>query len=257
MKLQVLGSYGGGAVGFHLSAFLLNDELLLDAGSVISHLSISKQLKIKGVFLTHSHFDHIRDLPVLADNFLAGENLKLRVFSIPEVIEALKRHLFNDIIWPDFTKIPSPNDGILKFVPVYNKKSFVFEGYEITPIFTKHTVPSTGYLFCKEEKKLFYSGDTGPDAEPWESLKGIQLDALIAEVSFPERMEDIAIASMHYTPSMFFKEILKLNPFPKQIYIFHLKPSFKEEIIKEIEKLKNYYNVKNIKVLENGEIIYI
>ncbi|NPA40378.1 MAG: 3',5'-cyclic-nucleotide phosphodiesterase [Thermodesulfobacteria bacterium] len=257
MKLQVLGSYGGGAIGFHLSAFLLNEELLLDAGSVISHLSITEQLKIKGVFITHSHFDHIRDLPVLADNFLAGESTKLRVFSIPEVIEALKKHIFNDIIWPDFTKIPSTNEGILEFIPVYNKKKFNFEGYEITPIFTKHTVPSTGYLFCKDGKKLFYSGDTGPNSEPWISLKGIELDALIAEVSFPERMEDIAIASMHYTPSMFFKEVLTLSPPPKNIYVFHLKPSFKEEISKEIEKLKKHYDVNNIRVLENGEVIHI
>jgi len=255
MKIEVLGSSGGGSLGYNLSSFLIDETILLDAGSVINVLPVERQLKISGVFITHAHFDHIRDLPLLVDNFLGESKRSLEVYALKEVIFSLKDFIFNNKIWPDFTKIPNSKESILKFFPLKLNVTLKFQEYKVKAIPTKHTVPSCGFIIEKNGKRLFYSGDTGPDLELWNALKGIKFDVLITELSFPDKMEDIALASKHYTPRLLFKHIFTLEPLPDMIFIFHLKPIFRNLIIEEVEYYKRKYHVKNLSVLSDSEVI--
>lgn len=252
MEIKVLGASGSDIPGLHLTSFLLDKKILFDAGGVTSSLSLKEQQKIKYIFITHAHLDHIRDMPFLADNLiLSGKKSQITVFSIKEVIDDIKRHLLNHRIWPDFTVIPNEKESILKLEKIKQGIPIIINGFKITGFKVNHSVPAVGYLVQKGKKSFFYTGDTGPTKKTWQSISGIKLDALIIESSFPDKMKKIAQTTGHLTPELLFEDISLLNPIPKLIYITHIKPFYIKEIEKDIFKRLSF----KIKILEGGEII--
>jgi ribonuclease BN (tRNA processing enzyme) len=236
MKLRILGSAGAELPGFRPPAFLLDDQLLLDAGTIGSVLTEEEQWKIRTIFVTHSHLDHIRSIPALADNIIIRNQLHtVSVQSISDVIAALQNHLFNDTIWPDFTKIPTVENPVLKFTTITPFQENAVNGYRITAIPVNHTVPSVGYVVKSGVKTLVYTGDTGPTEEIWTYCSGA--DALIVEVSFPDSMKDLALLTKHLTASMLVEELAKIDVLPKRILITHPKPQYYDLIHREIKAL--------------------
>jgi cAMP phosphodiesterase len=253
VRVKVLGAGGGEDVSNRLSSFLIDEKLLLDAGAVTRALSLKEQEKIKAVFLTHAHLDHIRDLPFLLDNFVSKKGHTIEVFALKEVLDVLRKHIFNQIVWPDFTQIPTPSAPLLKLKPIEPEKWVTWEEYQIYPFEANHGVPAVGYLVVRGEKRLFYSGDTGPGSSFWGKLP--ETDAIITEVSFPDELEDLARLSGHYTPKTLIADLASLKKTPKCLYFFHLKPTFKELIIKELKGLFSRQNpFETVKVLSDGEI---
>ena len=135
MKLRVLGSAGAEFPDFRPPAFLIDDQLLLDAGTIGSVLTEEEQWGLQNIFITHSHLDHIRAIPALADNIII-KNLRhsVTVYSIPEVISALREHMFNDIIWPDFSVIPSPDRPVISFETIDTGVEYTVSEYRIRAI---------------------------------------------------------------------------------------------------------------------------
>lgn len=257
MKIKVLGNSGSDLPGKHLTSFLLDSYILFDAGGVTSSLNSKAQEKIKHIFITHAHLDHIRDIPFLADNIVVkGSKSQVIVYSIKEVIEDIKLHLLNQRIWPDFTLIPDESSSIIKLREIVEEETLNIDGYLITPIRVNHTVPSVGYLIKKDNKSLFYTGDTGPTKETWKRLGDIDLDALIIEASFPDKMENLAKITGHMTPKLIVEDLKFLYKTPKRIYITHIKPFYLRNILKDIQK-----HVKtekySFKILNGGETIRI
>ena len=247
MKLRVLGCAGAELPDFRPPAFLLDDQLLLDAGTIGAVLSEEEQWKIHTIFITHSHLDHIRSIPALADNIIVrNQGHSVSVQSIDEVIAAMKNHLFNDVIWPDFTRIPSKENPIIKFTTIAPYKEYTVNNYLITAIPVNHTVPTVGYVVKSGGKTLVYTGDTGPTEEIWLHSSGA--DALIVEVSFPDSMEDLAQLTKHLTASMLVKELAKIKILPKRILITHPKPQYHDIIQKEVEKL----SIAGVELLQDG-----
>lgn len=254
MKLRVLGASGSDMPGQHLTSFLIDDSLLFDAGGVTNSLTLRQQQKIKYIFITHAHLDHIRDIPFLADNIvISGQKSQIKVFSINDVVEDMKKHLLNQRLWPDFTAIPSKKNSILKLEKIKEGETVTINGFNITAVAVQHTVPAVGYLVQKENKTLFYTGDTGPSEQTWNALGKINLDALIIEVSFPDDLKDIALKTGHLTPSLLFDDLSRLEYPPRKIYVTHVKPFYRKKIEKEINSAKKY----KIKILGGGEIIKI
>lgn len=254
MRVRVLGASGSDLPGHHLTSFLLNDNILFDAGGVTNSLRIEEQLKIKEVFITHAHLDHIRDIPFLADNFiLSNTSHEIRVLSIKEVIDDIKRHLLNQKLWPDFTVIPNEANSIVKLITIKEKQPILVDSYTITAYKVNHTVPAVGYLIQKDNKSIFYTGDTGPTENTWKNISQIRLDALIIEVSFPNKMSNIAKLTGHLTPKLLIDELKIFQYIPKRLYITHLKSVFRKEIEKELEKL----NIVPLSILRGEEIIEI
>jgi ribonuclease BN (tRNA processing enzyme) len=252
MKLRVLGCAGAELPDFRPPAFLLDDQLLLDAGTIGSVLSEDEQWNIHTIFITHSHLDHIRSIPALADNIIIRNQLhSVSIQSTDEVIVAMKDHLFNDIIWPDFTKIPSEEYPIIKFTTITPYKEYTVSDYLITAIPVNHTVPTVGYLVKSGGKTLVYTGDTGPTEEIWTYSSGA--DALIVEVSFTDSMKDLAQLTKHLTASMLVEELAKIKVLPKRILITHPKPQYHEIIQKEVEKM----SIAGVELLKDGSVFEI
>jgi cAMP phosphodiesterase len=194
-------------------------------------------------------------IPFLADNIIVGNvSQKVTIMSISPVIRIIKKHLLNSSVWPDFTVIPHPDDGILNLVKLKPDKPVRIRDYMITPYEVNHTVSAVGYLVeDKEEKRFFYTGDTGPSAKTWENIGDRQIHSLIIDVSFPNSMGDVAIRTGHLTPDLLREELLKLHHMPEYIYITHPKPQHYKTIKNELDKLK----MKKLRLLRDGDTIRI
>jgi ribonuclease BN (tRNA processing enzyme) len=252
MRLRVLGSAGAEFPDFRPPAFLIDDHLLLDAGTIGSVLTEEEQWRLQHLFITHSHLDHIRGIPALADNIII-KNLQhtVTVFSIQEVVSAMQNHLFNNIIWPDFTAIPTPENPVISFSTIETGRDYTVGDYSVRAIPVNHTVPSVGYRVCNGSTTLLYSGDTGPTEEIWQYANGI--DALIVEVSFPNSMESLALLTKHLTSSLLKAELEKISVLPKRIFITHPKPQYVDLILTEVESL----GLKQIELLHDGAVFEI
>lgn len=248
MKLRVLGCAGAEFPHFHPSAFLVDDSLLLDAGTIGAVLSEHEQWAIKQIFITHAHLDHIRGIPMLADNIVIKElNKHLSIYGMAETIDSLSTHLLNDVIWPDFSKIP-PDRPVIQYQRIVPEVEMEIGDYRVTAIEVNHTVPAVGYLVRKGNKAIMYTGDTGPTERLWSFTKG--LSALIVEVSFPNEMEKLALLTRHLTPALLATELAKLKELPPRILITHPKPQHYDKIASELDDLAN----DRIELLRDGNV---
>ncbi len=253
MKIKVLGCSGAEFPGHNPPGFLLDDTMLFDAGTLTNVLNERAQLKIRHIFITHSHLDHIRDITFLADNLIASPaRQKVSVVSIPSVLAAIKRNLLNDLIWPDFTMIPTVEKAVLGYREVRENRMVRFGDYRITPIAVNHSVPAVGYLVEeKTGKSFFYTGDSGPTPTTWKRIGKRQLDVLIIETSFPNRLAELARMTGHLTASLLRQELQKLEHLPRKIYITHPKPQYLRAIETELKKL----GFRNLSLLRDGQTI--
>jgi ribonuclease BN (tRNA processing enzyme) len=249
MKLKVLGSSGAEFGRYNLPAFLLDSCLLLDAGTIGLAVKEAEQWKIRSILVTHTHLDHVKGIPFFADNLhMRDKKRSVTIISIPHVLRALKNNLLNDILWPDFTKIPDTKNPVLKLKMITPGQSFHACKHKIVAYRVNHSVPAVGYVIENVEgKRLLYTGDTGPTDSIWRAAN--RIDCIIMEVSFPNRMEEMAIKTGHLTPRLIVKELHKMESLPEKILITHQKPLYLKQIHKEIEALQ----VKNIKIVKDGE----
>jgi ribonuclease BN (tRNA processing enzyme) len=249
VRLRVLGCSGAELPGHHLSGFLLDDTLLLDAGTVGAVLTGEEQWRIRDILVTHPHLDHICGIPLLADNILVtGSDHRVNVVSTGEVIGAISAHLMNGIIWPDFAKIPSPESPVISYTEIFPEQAFYPGEFAVTAYRVNHTVPAVGYRITKGATTLLYTGDTGPTHRIWE-VAG-DLSALIVEVSFPSELEEIALLTRHLTPRLLENELAKLGKLPPRILITHMKPKYHDRIKAELDALA----IPGIEILSDGNV---
>jgi ribonuclease BN (tRNA processing enzyme) len=252
VRLRVLGCSGAELPGHNPTAFLLDDNLLLDAGTVGSVLNEDEQCRLTDILITHPHLDHIRGIPALADNFImTGVPKSVQVFSTEEVLSALRSHLLNGVIWPDFSKIPSEAAAVIRYRLIVPQEQFTVAGFAVTASLVNHTVPAVGYRITKGASTLLYTGDTGPTDQIWETAQDVS--ALIVEVSFPSEMKEMAILTGHLTPLLLKAELAKLKKLPPRIFITHLKPQYYDRIKPELDALM----IPGIELLQEGTIYEI
>jgi ribonuclease BN (tRNA processing enzyme) len=255
MEIKVLGCSGGEFPGSNAPAFLLDNEILFDAGSLANVLSEQAQMKIKHIFITHAHLDHIRGIPFLADNIITSKTKRrVNILSISSVIRTIRRNLLNSAVWPDFTVIPHPDNAILKMIALKAGRPVKVNSYTVTAHPVHHTVPAVGYLVEDARKRrFFYTGDTGPTPETWQRIGNTQIHGLIIDVSFPNGMRAMALKTGHLTPRLLREDLMKMQHMPEYIYITHPKPQHFETIKKELAGLK----IKKLSLLRDGETIRI
>jgi ribonuclease BN (tRNA processing enzyme) len=253
MKFRVLGSAGAELPGYNSPAFLIDGGLLLDAGTIGSYLTEREQWKIKNILLTHSHLDHIKAIPFLADNIVMKKKKhSFTLYGIQETLTALRQNLLNDMIWPDFTRISVSLSPVVKLRPITAEKAFRVNSYKVTAYTMDHSVPAVGYSVSdKQGRTLIYTGDTGPSFDIWD--KSSRADAVIIEVSLPNSMETLARKTGHFTPALLGRELDKMKNFPERIFITHLKPQYRKQIGKEINGIKRKRQI-DIRILKDGEV---
>ncbi|MBF0560129.1 MAG: 3',5'-cyclic-nucleotide phosphodiesterase, partial [Nitrospirae bacterium] len=213
------------------------------------------QSRITHIFITHAHLDHIRDISFLADNIIVERRKqRVNIISIPSVIATIKRNLLNNSLWPDFSMIPDYENAVLRYATLKEGEELIANGNRVSAYKVHHSVPAVGYLVeDKNNKRFFYTGDTGPTDSTWEKIGDRKLDCLIIEVSFPNRMSEMAAITGHLTSRLLKAEIRKIKHMPDRIYITHPKPQHLKEIRAELKKL----NMKNLRLLKEGDIISV
>ena len=239
MEIRILGCFGGELPGYPLCSFAIDKKLLLDAGAVTSVLRLSAQRRVSDILVTHTHLDHIKDIPFLAANLVGGQvSRPVNIISTRQIIKSIQTHLFNDALWPDFTALPSVDSPVLKFIPVEPGVDFTVGDFTVRAIPVNHAVPAVGYIVRKGRSAILYAGDTGPTERIWEEANELaDLKALILEISFPNRLGAAAVDSGHMTPRTLKRELKKLHRKDIPILLAHMKPQYLNLLRKEIRQL--------------------
>lgn len=253
MLVRIIGGHGGVSPGFRATSYLIDGKLLLDAGSVASGIQIEEQSNIDHILISHAHLDHISDLAFLADNCFGLKGKPFEIYANSPVREAIKTHLLNDVIWPDFTALPSKENPTLRIHDIKPLMQLVLGDYRIMPIPVNHSTGALGFIIERKNASVVFTQDTGPTDKIWEYAHDIKnLKAIFTEVSFPNSMEKVAVASQHHTPASMKEEIKKM---PKDVPIFlgHLKPNFQSQLFKEIAEIGD----ERITILGSGDTSYV
>jgi len=252
MKVRVLGCSGGlGGAPNRTTSFLVDHDILIDAGTGVGDLSLEELQSIRYVFLTHSHLDHIAALPIMIDTVGRRQDGPITVIALPETLEALKTHIFNWTIWPDFTQIPSAESPFMRYEPIRLGERMELDGRIITPLPANHVVPAVGYSVEGGEGAWAFSGDTTRCPELWARLNQIdKLKAVVVETAFPDEEDHIARASKHYSPAMLAEDLALLQGKP-QLFITHLKPGFAVRTMTQVERVAKIHNPR---ILEAGQV---
>jgi ribonuclease BN (tRNA processing enzyme) len=237
MRLRVLGC-SGGIGGRHLrtTSFLVDGDILVDAGTGVGDLTLAELSQIDHIFVTHSHLDHVASIPFLVDTVGGMRTRPVDVYAQRPTIEILKNHLFNWAIWPDFTEIPSAEAPFLRYRPIEVGEPVTLAGRTITAIPARHTVPAVGYHLDSGAASLVFTGDTAPNDALWRVVNRIaNLKFLIIETAFSNKERHLAEISRHLCPMTLADELKKLER-NAEIYITHLKPGEIEPTMLEIEE---------------------
>lgn len=250
MKFRVLGCSGGIGARARTTSFIVDEDILIDAGTGVEDLSIEELARIDHVFLTHSHLDHIAALPLLVDSVGGMRSKPLVVHALPETIVALRTHIFNWTIWPDFTEIPHYDRPWMVFEPLTVGAVVEIDGRCVRSLAASHTVPALAFHLYNDTGAIVFSGDTGPNDEFWRQVNGVQkLRYLIIETAFSNREQDLAVTARHLYPIQLGEELAKLQR-ETEILITHLKPSDKATIEKEVHAWAGRHSPR---ILERGD----
>jgi cAMP phosphodiesterase len=240
VELRVLGCHGGETPRHRTSAFLLDGRIAIDAGALTGTLELDEQARIEACLVSHAHLDHVRDLATIADNRCQLGCAPLIVAGTAETLRALRVHFFNGYVWPDFSQIPSGALPTIRYVELTPEQGTDVAGYEVMPVLVSHTIESAAFVVRGAGGTLAYSGDTGPTDRLWQVLADEpRLRALLMEVSFPNREQELAIASGHHTPQTLAVDLAKLPrgaDLPTLLY--HIKPAFQAEVERECARLR-------------------
>ncbi|MGH8806607.1 MAG: 3',5'-cyclic-nucleotide phosphodiesterase [Noviherbaspirillum sp.] len=235
MKLQVLGCAGGiGGRERFTTSLLVDDDILLDAGTGLSTLDINQLVRIEHVFITHTHLDHVVGLALLADAVQGKRSGPVTVHATEKIIAALKKHLFNWVLWPDFAAIPDPQNPSLRWEVTEPGATIDIGGRRITPHPVNHTVGSVAYLVDNKKSGFLFTGDMSSTPELWQTLRGeTKVSKVIVDCSFSNADMELAAKSMHFCPRSLIEDIRSV-PQVIEFLIYHLKPGQEELIMREL-----------------------
>lgn len=243
MKFRVLGSFGGDSPECRMTSFLIDDRVAIDAGAITRTLSIEEQRALRHVVITHTHMDHTSTLPFLIENSFGESEEPVSIYCSKRALAGVRRHLFNNDTWPDFTRIPNNMYPSVRFQEIELEQPFIIGGLpsgdlEITAIEVNHNVPTTGVLLRQGSSSVIFTSDTGPTERIWEVANATEdLAALITECSFPNRLQAIADVSLHHTPASLGLELRKLQR-DVPVFLYHFKPPYLDELRSELASME-------------------
>jgi len=251
MQIKILGWAGGIGANLRTTSFLVDDDLLIDAGTGLGDLPLNQMTGIRHIFLTHSHMDHIVGLPLLADSMFGVHDEPIVVHAQQKTIEALKQHIFNWVMWPDFSELPTRDKPSIQFQVMSPGEKVSIRAREIEMIPVNHTVPGVGYCLSSRRATVAFSGDTTTNDTLWEVLNGYEnIDLLFIESAFCNKDVEISKISKHYCPSLLGEDILKTRHRP-DVWLTHFKPGEEELIFQEcVEAMPDF----KVHKLSGGEV---
>ena len=237
MKVRVLGCSGAIAKDCRTTSFLIDHDVLVDAGTGVGDLTLEEMAQIDHVLLTHSHLDHVAALPLMVDAIASSRTTPVQIHALQGTIDALKTHIFNDTIWPDFSRIPSPESPFISFHPleIGQTLNIANKYFEVLP--AVHTVPAVGYAVTGGSGWWVFTGDTERNPALWARINQLDVAMLVIETAFSNRERDLAKLSLHLSPYVLATELDSIDAGKKYpIYITHTKPAETELIMAEIQR---------------------
>jgi cAMP phosphodiesterase len=254
MKIQLLHSTmknGRGSREQHLTCYLIDDFLAIDAGSLAISADDFQRRNVRNVVITHPHLDHIATLPIFIDDLFETLREPIRLHATVQAIEVLEKHIFNWDIYPRFSELQNDFGKLIEYVPLKPREEFVIGHLKIKAIPVNHVIPTVGLIISDDKTTVGLSSDTCETDEFWEFLnRENKLDALFVESSFPNELHELAKTSFHLTPSILDSELKKLQHKNTEIFAVHLKPAYFDKIRNELKAL----NLLNLSVMEAGKI---
>lgn len=234
MQIKILGCSGGIGGNMRTTSMLVDDNVLIDAGTGVGDLSLEALLKIDHIFITHTHLDHIVSIPLLLDTVMGLRAEPITLHATLEMIDILKQHIFNWVIWPNFNAIPNSATPFLRYNEIFVGESVHINHKTITPLPANHVIPAVGYQVDSGTNSLVFTGDTAGGADFWQSVNQIEnLSVLIIETAFSNAEAALAKVSKHLCPATLAIELAHLQSQPA-VYITHLKPGEDATIMQEI-----------------------
>jgi len=246
MNIRVLGCSGAIAAGCRTTAFALDDDVLIDAGTGVGDLTLDELTRIEHILVSHSHLDHVLAIGLLADTVMRQRAGKppIRVHALPATLEALRTHVFNGVIWPDFTRLPNAEQPVLAFVPfAVGDRIDVGGGRLVEVLSASHTVPAVGFAVEGSGGHWVYTGDTGPNPELWMRLRGMNVKHLVIETAFSDEERHLARISRHLSPAVLGQELRQLEG-SVDVHITHIKPGELDAVMTQIGALGSRHRVR-------------
>jgi cAMP phosphodiesterase len=255
MKLQLLPSTfdenGMASRRQHLSCFVVDDCVAIDAGSLAMGTSAAQKKQIRDVVLTHAHLDHIAGLPLFIDDLFSGLDAPVCVHAAPQTIETLERDIFNWEIYPRFSELENANGAVMKYQPFAVGEEFSVKHLRLKAVPVNHKVSTVGFIVSDNRMKFAVSSDTTETDEFWQILNAEKnLSALLVECALPNELEELARAAHHLTPRTLQKELEKFKHKECSIYIVNIKPTYRDEVVQQLAELE----IENLQILEVGQV---
>ncbi|MDP2007214.1 MAG: 3',5'-cyclic-nucleotide phosphodiesterase [Rubrivivax sp.] len=255
MQIRVLGCSGSIAAGNRTTSFLLDENVLIDAGTGVGDLTLDEMADVDHILVTHSHLDHVLSIGLLADSVTRRRTAAARppvvVHALPATIAALRLHVFNGVIWPDFTRLPDITHPVLRFEPVEVGQVLDLGRRRVEVLPASHTVPAVGYAVLGSQGAWVFTGDTGPNAALWQRLQSLPVAALVIETAFRDDELALARISQHLCPSQLQRELACLRA-PTDVYITHIKPGEMDTVMAEINAQGSAHRIR---ALHTGQVM--
>lgn len=234
-----------------MTCFVIDDCVAVDAGSIAIALSNEQRVTVRDIIVTHPHLDHIASLPIFIDDLYPTLKQPMRVHATPEVIDLLERDVFNWNVYPRFSELTNNYGPVMEYVPIPAGTPFKVAHLSVIAVPVNHIVPTIGLVVSDGQTSVAFSSDTAETEEFWKIVNEMKgLDALLIESSFPNRLAKLADVSRHFTPASLGQELKKLNHNGLDIMAVHLKPSYRDEIIQQLNAL----NIPKLSVMEPGRV---
>ncbi|HUR98404.1 MAG TPA: 3',5'-cyclic-nucleotide phosphodiesterase [Pyrinomonadaceae bacterium] len=253
MKLQLLPStFEDGEVSRrqHLTCFVIDDAVAIDAGSLAMAATATQRRQIRDIVLTHAHLDHVAGLPLFIDDLFSTLTEPVTVHATQPVIEILERDIFNWSVYPRFSELSNANGPVLKYEAFGQAEEFTVKNLTIRAIEVNHKVPSSGFVISDRETTIALTGDTAGTDGFWNLVNAADnLSAILLECAFPDELDELAVVSHHLTPRRMKLELEKCDK-PCPVFVVNLKPMFREAIVGQISEL----GLDGLSVLEVGKV---
>jgi ribonuclease BN (tRNA processing enzyme) len=254
-KIQVLGCSGAIAAGYKTTSFLLDDDVLIDAGTGVGDLSLEALARIDHILVSHSHLDHVLAIPLLADSVLRmraqAQRPPIQIHALAPTLQAMRQHLFNGVIWPDFTRLPSAEQPVIALHPFEIGQRLRFGTREIEVLSAEHTVPAVGFAVDSPTGHWVYTGDTGPNPALWRRLAELKVAHLVIETAFSDEERQLARVSRHLCPTALGRELAQLGG-SIDVHITHIKPGEETAVMAEVAALASPHRIR---ALQAGQVI--